>query len=122
MFGKIRFDLVGAYGEKLGQIKAENWRAWDFSIVDRDQTEVGRIDKKFVGVMKAVFTTADNYVVNLDARPEGDFRLLVMGGRPGRRHRSQTGRSWPRHHRRRGLRLIVETGCSLTAVGTVAQR
>jgi uncharacterized protein YxjI len=78
VFGKIRFDLVGAHGEKLGQIRAENWRAWDFSIVDRDETEVGRIDKKFVGVMKAVFTAADNYVVDLNAQLEGDLRLLVI--------------------------------------------
>jgi len=27
--------------------------------------------------MKAVFTTADNYVVSLDARLDGDLRLLV---------------------------------------------
>jgi uncharacterized protein YxjI len=78
VFGKIRFDLVGAHGEKLGQIRAENWRAWDFSIVDRDETEVGRIDKKFVGVMKAVFTAADNYVVDLNGQLEGDLRLLVI--------------------------------------------
>jgi uncharacterized protein YxjI len=78
VFGKIRFDLVGAHGENLGQIRAENWRAWDFSIVDRDETEVGRIDKKFVGVMKAVFTPADNYVVDLNAQLEGDLRLLVI--------------------------------------------
>ena len=78
VFGKIRFDLVGAHGENLGQIRAENWRAWDFSIVDRDETEVGRIDKKFVGVMKAVFTPADNYVIDLNAQLEGDLRLLVI--------------------------------------------
>jgi uncharacterized protein YxjI len=78
VFGKIRFDLVGALGERLGQIRAENWRAWDFSIVDRDGTEIGTIDKRFVGVMKAVFTTADNYVVSLDTNLEGDLRLLVI--------------------------------------------
>ena len=78
VFGKIRFDLVGAHGERMGQIRAENWRAWDFSIVDRDEAEVARIDKKFVGVLKAVFTTADNYVVHLDPRLEGDLRLFVI--------------------------------------------
>ena len=78
VFGKIRFDLVGAHGENLGQIRAENWRAWDFSIVDRDETEVGRIDKKFVGVMKAVFTAADNYVVDLNADLDGNLRLLAI--------------------------------------------
>jgi uncharacterized protein YxjI len=78
VFGKIRFSLVSAQGEHLGEIRAENWRAWDFSIVDRNQTEVGRIDKKFVGVLNAVFTTADNYVVYLDGQLEGGLRLLVI--------------------------------------------
>lgn len=78
VFGKITFDLLGADGERMGQIRAENWRAWDFSIVDRNGAEVGRIDKKFVGVLKAVFTAADNYVVNIDPGLGGDHRLLVI--------------------------------------------
>jgi len=78
VFGKIRFDLVDARGAQVGQIKAENWRAWDFSIVDSTDTEVGRIDKKFVGVLKAVFTPADNYVVDIAADLAGDLRLLAI--------------------------------------------
>lgn len=78
VFGKIRFDLRGAQGESLGQIRAENWRAWDFSIVDQTGTEVGRIDKKFVGVVKALFTPADNYVVDIDPSTDGDLRLMAI--------------------------------------------
>lgn len=78
VFGKIRFDMVGAQGENFGQIRAENWRAWNFAIVDETEREVGRITKKFVGVLKAVFTPADNYVVDIDPGLTGDKRLLVM--------------------------------------------
>jgi uncharacterized protein YxjI len=78
VFGKIRFGLVDAQGQPLGQIKAENWRAWDFSIVDRTGREVARIDKKFVGVLRAVFTTGDNYVVDLAPELDGDLRLMVV--------------------------------------------
>jgi len=77
-FGKIRFSLTGGDGRRLGRVRADNWRAWDFTIVDRDDREVARIDKKFVGVMKAVFTTADNYVVHVDPALAGDLRLLVI--------------------------------------------
>lgn len=77
-FGKISFDLVGTTGEHLGRIKAQNWRAWDFSIVDYTDREIGRIDKKFVGVMKSTFTTADNYVVDIAPSVIGDLRLLVI--------------------------------------------
>jgi uncharacterized protein YxjI len=78
VFGKIRFDLVDAAERSLGEIQAENWRAWDFAIVDSTGKEVARIDKKFVGVLKAVFTDADNYVVDIQPSLEGDLRLLTL--------------------------------------------
>ena len=78
VFGKIRFDLEDTDGKSLGAIQAENWRAWDFSIVDAGGKEVGRIDKKFVGIAKAVFTTADNYIVDIDPQLDGTLRLLAL--------------------------------------------
>lgn len=78
VFGKISFDLLDASENKLGAIKAENWRAWDFAIVDASDTEIGRIDKKFVGVAKAIFTTADNYVVDIKPEVAGDQRLMAL--------------------------------------------
>lgn len=33
VLGKIRFALEDAGGAALGEIRAENWRAWDFSVV-----------------------------------------------------------------------------------------
>jgi uncharacterized protein YxjI len=78
VFGKIRFDLVGAHGEVLGYIKAENWRAWDFAITDATDREIGRIDKKFVGIAKEVFTTGDNYVVDISPEAQGDLRLMAL--------------------------------------------
>lgn len=57
VLGKIR--LTDADGRNLRQIRAENWRAWGFGIVNRDWREVAGIDKRFVGVLTAVFTTAD---------------------------------------------------------------
>jgi uncharacterized protein YxjI len=78
VFGKIGFELLSSEGRELGRIQAENWRAWDFAIVNNDGKEVGRIDKKFVGVLKAVFTPADNYIVDIDPTLEGDLRLLTI--------------------------------------------
>lgn len=80
VFGKIRFNLVSPGGESVGEIKAENWRAWDFAIVNAAGAEVARIDKKFVGVLKAVFTAADNYIVDLQPSLSGDLRLLAVAG------------------------------------------
>jgi uncharacterized protein YxjI len=64
VFGKIRFDLVVG-GHVVGAIQAENWRAWDFAIVDAAGTEVARITKRWEGLARTLFTTADKYVVHV---------------------------------------------------------
>jgi uncharacterized protein YxjI len=75
--GKIRFGLESA-GQELGEIRAENWRAWNFSIVDASGTEVARITKTFAGLAAAAFTTADNYVVQIEAPMGEPFHHLVI--------------------------------------------
>lgn len=42
--GKINF-AINAGGQKIGAIKAENWRAWNFAITDHADNEVARITK-----------------------------------------------------------------------------
>ena len=83
VFGKIRFDFVGPGGENLGQIRAENWRAWNFSIVDHTEKEVARITKKWAGLLRATFTTADNYLLEIDDSVKGDMRLFVLASAAG---------------------------------------
>jgi uncharacterized protein YxjI len=76
-FGKIRFGLM-AGGRQVGEMRAENWRAWDFSIVDESGTEVARIKKTFEGLAKTMFTTADNYVVRIHRQLEDPLLSLVV--------------------------------------------
>ena len=77
MVGKIRFTLeVG--GEPVGSVNAENWRAWNFSIRDQTDTEVARITKTWEGLAKTMFTTADNYVVQIHRPLEEPLRTLVV--------------------------------------------
>ncbi|MDQ3877396.1 MAG: phospholipid scramblase family protein [Actinomycetota bacterium] len=83
MLGKIRFDLTGSAGEPLGQIRAENWRAWNFSIVDASDKEVARITKKWAGAAKELFTTADNYMVEIDPDVPGSLRMLILASAAG---------------------------------------
>jgi uncharacterized protein YxjI len=78
VFGKIRFALE-AEGAAQGSINAENWRAWNFSIRDAVDDEVARITKTFEGVAKTVFTTADNYVVEIKRQLEEPLLSLVVG-------------------------------------------
>jgi uncharacterized protein YxjI len=75
--GKIRFNLE-ADGQVHGSINAENWRAWNFNIQDSAGTEVARITKTWEGLAKTVFTTADNFVVQIHRPMEEPLRSLVV--------------------------------------------
>ena len=77
VFGKIRFSLE-AGGQVVGSINAENWRAWNFNIQNAEGTEVARITKKWVGLAKAAFTTADNYVVEIQQQMQDPLLSLVV--------------------------------------------
>jgi uncharacterized protein YxjI len=75
--GKIRFGLESG-GYSHGLIQGENWRAWNFSIKDHTGTEVARITKTWEGLAKTMFTTADNYVVQIHRPLEDPMRSLVV--------------------------------------------
>ena len=75
--GKIRFNLE-AGGHTYGSINAENWRAWNFNVADAAGTEVARITKTWEGLAKTVFTTADNFVVQIHRPLDEPLRTLVV--------------------------------------------
>ena len=75
--GKINFAMM-VNGQQIGAIKAENWRAWNFAIVDHADTEIARITKTWEGLAKTLFTTADNYVLQIHYQlPEPLLSLVV---------------------------------------------
>lgn len=75
--GKINFAMM-VDGQKVGAIKAENWRAWNFAIVDGNDAEIARITKTWEGLAKTMFTTADNYVLQIHYQlPEPLLSLVV---------------------------------------------
>ncbi|MEI2704540.1 MAG: phospholipid scramblase-related protein [Ilumatobacteraceae bacterium] len=77
VFGKIHFTME-AGGQNVGSINAENWRAWNFNIQDATGAEVARITKTFEGIAKTIFTTADNYVVQIHRVLPQPLNALVV--------------------------------------------
>ena len=80
--GKIRFSLE-AGGHTWGSINAENWRAWNFNIQDHAGNEIARITKTWEGLAKTMFTTADNYVLQIHRPIEDPLRTLVVSAALG---------------------------------------
>ncbi|WP_460468002.1 phospholipid scramblase-related protein [Calidifontibacter terrae] len=77
VFGKIRFGIE-ADGQEIGSLNAENWRAWNFSMRDSQGTEVARVTKTWEGLLTAMFTTADNYAVNIHYDLPEPLRSLCL--------------------------------------------
>ncbi|MGV4927546.1 DUF2510 domain-containing protein (plasmid) [Streptomyces sp. BHT-5-2] len=75
--GKINFAMT-VDGRQVGAIRAENWRAWNFAIVDHTETEVARITKTWEGLAKTMFTTADNYVLQIHRQLPDPLSSLVV--------------------------------------------
>jgi uncharacterized protein YxjI len=80
--GKIHFGLV-AGGRRVGSVRGENWRAWNFSITDDAGTEVARITKTWEGLAKTLLTTADNYVVEITRPVDEPLRSLIVAAALG---------------------------------------
>lgn len=77
VFGKIRFGLE-AGGYEVGSLNAENWRAWNFALLDHTGAEVARITKTWEGLLTTMFTTADKYVVQIHRQLDDPLRSLVV--------------------------------------------
>ncbi|MBL1076939.1 DUF2510 domain-containing protein [Nocardia sp. 2] len=94
MIGKINFSFV-VNGQKIGGIRGENWRAWNFAIHDHTDQEVARITKTFEGVLKTMFTTADNYVVQIHRPlPQPLLAMVVASGLAIDTALKQDSRGW----------------------------
>jgi uncharacterized protein YxjI len=81
--GPKHFALVDGRGERIGSIDGENWMDWDFAIHDGSGAEVGRITKKWAGILKEGYTTADTYVLQIEAGVSSDLRLLMFASAAG---------------------------------------
>ncbi len=82
------FSLGGAFmvfdpqDQQIAEIKGD-WKGWNFKITLTDGQEIGVVAKKWAGLAKEFFTSADNYVITLsdgvDAKP-GLVMLLLAAG------------------------------------------
>jgi uncharacterized protein YxjI len=75
--GKARFGLFDPSGRDIGEVRAHNWRAKDFSVIDSSGQELARVNKKWAG-LRELFTDADNYVIQLNPAAPDPMRGLAV--------------------------------------------
>jgi uncharacterized protein YxjI len=62
---KPAFRIFDQNESEIGMITGD-WKAWNFSIKDNSGNEIGTISKKWAGIAKELFTTADKYNVTIN--------------------------------------------------------
>ena len=76
--GKASFDVTAPDGRLIGTLKAQNWRARDFALVDGQQQELARVTKQWRGLLTELATDADSYAITFPAGLDGTTRRLAL--------------------------------------------
>ena len=68
--------------QQVAEVKG-NWKGWDFRFLNKNGREIGTVTKKWAGLGKELFTSADNYVIAVtdpNGVQEGASALLLAAG------------------------------------------
>lgn len=76
-FFKPTFKIFNHEEKQIAEITGD-WKAWNFVIKDESGAQIGTISKKWAGVLKEVFTTADKYHVNIDPSYANMMNKIVI--------------------------------------------
>ncbi len=70
------FTVLDAEDREVAEVKGD-WKGWNFKFLMGDE-EIGIVTKEWAGIAKALFTSADNYVVELFGRPSETKSMLLL--------------------------------------------
>lgn len=73
-----KFNILDPMGNMLCKLQGK-WTGWDFKFV-KDNKEYAHVSKKWSGLGKEMFTSADNYMLEInDIVPKDDpLRILIL--------------------------------------------
>ncbi|MFO1093997.1 MAG: phospholipid scramblase-related protein [Planctomycetaceae bacterium] len=73
------FTILDADDQPLCELKGK-WTGWEFSFV-HNGIQLARVTKKWGGLGKELFTSADNYILEISDQvpPDNPLRILIMG-------------------------------------------
>ncbi len=79
-FFKPTFRIMDTAGDQVAVITGD-WKAWNFSIKNESDLEIGIITKKWAGALKEIFTSADKYMVEiLDQKLKKETKIAILSG------------------------------------------
>jgi uncharacterized protein YxjI len=76
-FFKPTFEIFDPQDLPLASITGD-WKAWNFTITGSDGSRIGTITKKWAGLLKEAFTTADKYIVSVNPDIGVDAKKIAI--------------------------------------------
>ena len=76
------FRMFDMQDREVGSVKGD-WKGWNFQLLGTSGEELGRVTKKWAGLGKELFTTADTYAISLSDAAAGRrevAQLLLAAG------------------------------------------
>jgi len=71
-----KFNVLDAQDNHLCTLKGK-WTSWDFKFL-KDEAELAHVSKKWAGIGKELFTSADNYILEIKDQVPADHPVRVM--------------------------------------------
>ncbi len=65
------FWVYDPQDQQIAELKGD-WKGWNFKFLSPEGGELGQIGKKWAGLAKEMFTTADTYMVSMGDVPSSD--------------------------------------------------
>ncbi len=85
IFKSKLFSIGGAFyvydkdEREIATLKGD-WKGWNFILKNKEGLELGKVTKKWAGIGKELFTSADNYVISLNeegAKDKTQIGILI---------------------------------------------
>jgi uncharacterized protein YxjI len=79
------FSLGGGFfvydmrDQLIAEVKGD-WKGWNFKFIDSKGAEQGTVSKKWAGIGKELFTSADNYMISIADDFKANSGLLLAAG------------------------------------------
>ena len=70
------FRVFTADNQEIALVKGD-WKGWNFRFLSGD-TELGLVTKKWAGLGKEMFTSADNYIITINGTPDPTITTLFL--------------------------------------------
>lgn len=72
-----KFDVYNSHGKLVARINSSWFRFWTFEF-EAHHKRLGKIEKKWSGVLSEFFTDKDNFLITFGADADEEFRALML--------------------------------------------